>query len=134
MCSGGPKCGGSSASRSEKIPLVSSEFALTVIEKTPRSIDLPSPDLSTYASPAPATMVASRVRWEHIVIHSRQADWCRDDHYLVCALRSSAHRTLAGETRPIGYVAPRYSRICRSPRRIAHVWFDRKRGRNAGVK
>src|SRR5947209_4071882 len=74
MCSGGPKCGGSSASRSEKIPFVSSEFALTVIEKTPRSIDLPSPDLSTYASPAPATMVASRGRWEHIVIHSGQAD------------------------------------------------------------
>src|SRR5438874_6910147 len=59
MWSGGPNPAGSSASRSEKIPFVSSELALTVIAKGPRSIDLPSPGPSTYASPAAAIAIAS---------------------------------------------------------------------------
>src|SRR5712692_1618331 len=59
MWSGGPNPGGSSASRSEKTPFVSSEFALTVIANAPRSIDLPSPGANTYASLAPAIVIAS---------------------------------------------------------------------------
>src|SRR6266581_8141280 len=62
MWTGGPNPGGSSASRSEKTPSVSSQLALTVIPNVPRSIDLPSPGASTNASLAPAMVIPFRVR------------------------------------------------------------------------
>jgi hypothetical protein len=34
----------------------------------------------------------------------------------------------------LAYDTPRYSRICRSPWRIAQLWFDRKSGRSTGVR
>src|SRR5438093_7128346 len=60
MWSGGPKPGGSSASRREKSPSVSPELALTVIPNAPRSIERPSPGATTNASPALAMVIPSK--------------------------------------------------------------------------
>src|ERR687888_520322 len=74
MWSGGPNPGGSSASRSEKTPLVSSESALTVIAKPPRSGvvgTLPQEEAKDCDQPpkAPDSCDADRRRDDHCAVH-----------------------------------------------------------------